>query len=211
MAFEITHGTFATGSANQLIDKIIELYESFFDSVDQESQYHSATYGSATISTSNGTNIILKDGNGTILNTISYNAAPYFYNIVKASNALLINFLSSAGDNASYGTVVFGTLKNINGTTGKGAIIVANSATAVASMVAGQWSSGAAASSALMQEAMRQSDGLTQLIPYAATVGGWYFDNAYRMMVGTAYNNRGVYLAGDDRYYISQRTAIKEE
>jgi hypothetical protein len=208
MAFEITHGTFATGSANQLIDKVIELYESFFDSVDQESQYHSATYGSATISTTNGANIILKDGNGTTLNTISYNAAPYFYNIVKASDALLINFLSSADDNASYGTVVFGTLKNIDGTTGKGAIIVKNQATAAASMVAGQWSSG---TTIIMQEDMRQSDGLTQLIPYAATVGGWYFDNAYRMMVGTAYNNRGVYLIGDDRYYISQRTAIKEE
>lgn len=208
MAFEITHGTFATGSANQLIDKIIELYESFFDSVDQESQYHSATYGSATISTTNDMNIILKDGNGTSLNSISYNAAPYFYNIVKASNALLINFLSSTGDNASYGTVVFGMLKNINGTTGKGAIIVTNQATAAAGMVAGQWSSG---TTIIMQEAMRQSDGLTQLIPYAATVGGWYFDNAYRMMVGTAYNNRGVYLIGDDRYYISQRTAIKDE
>jgi hypothetical protein len=166
----------------------------------------SVTYGdcvlSLTGSNSNGFSLAI-DGT-TIAPALSagYTTA-YFYAIAKTANTIIISF--TVADNQR-GTIVAGNVKNIDGTTGKGMLIVNGQDTA-------NWGAGfETASQTNKSDTIRISDRLTQFVPYTSDRGGWYFENAYRMLIGTSASAlNGEYLSGDDRYYISQRTAIKEE
>lgn len=209
MAFEIYNGTAAdrtVSEMNKIIDKLAEMWE--FDSVDETSTLHSVTYGDCVLSVnSSHDGAINITADGTSIFSSGYLVvfdAPYRYTIVKASNAIM---LSMNYDPGVFTTIIIGTTTNINGGTGKGMLFADSSTSAY-------WEAGCGSTIQPQDsDTMRSSDtnGLIQLIPYAFSVGGWYFDNAYRVALAERTSNHGLYEIGNDRYYISMRTAIKEE
>lgn len=204
MAFEIYSATADMSSgkwANQVIDKMIEMWE--FDSVDQESEWHSASFGNGTITAKSSNYIGLINDSGDVCST-AFTTTPMRFSVVKTDSSLLVSFESSSD---GFATIIVGKTTNIDGTKGKGVMFVHYSSDGKTYMVTDNWQP----TSTVFSESLRSSDGLTQLVPIAATLGGDFFDNAYRVTVGTDYKNRGLYTIGDDRWYISQRTAIKEE
>ena len=115
--------------------------------------------------------------------------------------------LSMNYDPGVFVTIIIGTTTNIDGTTGKGMLYADSS-------VSAYWEAGCGSTIQPQEgDMMRSSDtnGLIQLIPYAFSVGGWYFDNAYRVVLAERTSNHGLFEIGNDGYYISMRTAIKEE
>lgn len=203
MAFEIYNGTLSS-SVNEIIDKLAEMWD--FDSTDLESSSHSVTYGNAMLFQNNALwqLALYKTENGADTMIDYYTTASgRRYSIVAASDAVLISMESS---NGSFATYIIGDLTNVDGTTGKGGLIVGDNDSASWYSVMGTTIEQPGAT-----ETFRTSTEMSQLIPYVSSATGYYFDNAYRLTVGTTYRNRGVYTIGDNRYYISQRTAIKEE
>jgi hypothetical protein len=61
-----------------------------------------------------------------------------------------------------------------------------------------------------ISDTFRTSEEITQLIPYVSAVGGWFFDNAYRLIMGAS-NQKGKFSIDDGIFYIVNRCAIKEE
>lgn len=209
MAFEIYNATAASRSIaemNKIIDKLAEMWD--FDSVDTESTAHSVTYGDCVLSVdSSHDGAINITADGTSIFNGGYTGAldsPYHYAIVKTDSSVM---LSMNYDPGVFVTIIIGTTANIDGTTGKGMLFADSSASAF-------WEAGCGSTIQPQDsDTMRSSDtnGLIQLIPYAFSVGGWYFDNAYRVALAERTSNHGLYEIGNDRYYISMRTAIKEE
>lgn len=198
MAFEIYNGTASTFA--QVVDKLIEMWD--FDSVDQESSEHTATYGNAKIG---GMNAVVRFySNGTsIYNSEAFTAGNY--TIVKSDNAILVSWKYSSS-NYTY-TLIFGNLTNVDGTVGKGAILDNGRTSNYCPyyLVAGE------NTDSNVSLARTNTDVLTQLIPYVSRTGGWIFDDAYRVLYDTTDGRRGLYMIGDERFYISEWTAIKEE
>jgi hypothetical protein len=202
MAFIIYNGTTSgndTSDMNEILDKLMEMWD--FDSVDQESERHSATYGNAMIrtSTQNGRFALeLVDEAILIENLGYYNQG--VYTIVKTDNAVMLALGAGSG---TWHVWIIGTLTNIDGTTGKGIIGVIGDT--------GAWYAVLGDSTqANVTDTLRTSQDLTQLVPYVSTQGGWYFDNAYRLLIGLNNTLKGKYQIGEDVYYITGRSAIKE-
>ena len=196
MAFEIYNGTASTFT--QVVDKLIEMWD--FDSVDQESSEHTATYGNAKIG---GINAVVRfySNDTAIFNSETFTAGNY--TIVKSDNAILVSWKYSS---YTY-TLIFGNLTNVDGTTGKGAILDNGRTSNYCPyyLVAGE------NTDSNVSLAKTNTDILIQLIPYVSRTGGWVFDNAYRVLFDTTDGRRGLYMIGDERFYISEWTAIKEE
>lgn len=209
MAFEIYNGTAANRSVsemNKIIDKLAEMWE--FDSVDETSALHSVTYGDCVLSVdSSQDGAINITADGTSIFSTGYRVAfdaPYQYTIVKASNAIM---LSMNYDPGVFTTVIIGTTTNINGGTGKGMLFVDASQNAA-------WNAGCGSDIPVQEnDTVLSSDtnNLTQLMQYSFSVGGWYFDNAYRLMRANDINKHELCTINGERYFVSMRTAIKEE
>lgn len=202
MAFVIYNGTTSgnnTTNMNEILDKLIEMWN--FDSVDQESTRHSATYGNAKIRTSTQDGrYALEFGESTIVieNLGYYNS--YTYTIVKTDNAIILALGAGSG---TWDVWIVGTVTNIDGTTGKGIVGIVGST--------GAWYAVLGDSTQMnISDTLRVSQDMTQLIPYVSAVGGWFFDNAHRMIVGLNSTLKGKYILGADTYYIVGRSAIKE-
>lgn len=206
MAFEIYNGV-ASGATvagcNEIIDKIIEMWDC--DSSDTESEGHSATYGNCTISTntsSAGSFTVTMNGT-TLTTTMRLVANNLSYKIVKATNALIVYI--NPQSSGTINVFVFGTITNIDGSTGKGAL-EANSA------AQGAFSACTDDENTLtVSDTMRTTDGLVQLTPYISTFKGWYFDNVFRVYAANNYTNVGEYTINGENYFIAYRTAIKDE
>lgn len=206
MAFEIYNGV-ASGATvagcNEIIDKIIEMWDC--DSSDTTSEGHSATYGNCTIAastTSAGQFIVTMNGT-VIAMTMRLGGNNLSYKIAKATNALLV--YTNPQSNGQINVFVFGTITNIDGSTGKGALEVNNTATA-------QFTACTDDENTLsVSDTMRTTDGLVQLAPYISTFKGWYFDNAFRVYAANNYTNVGEYTINGENYFIAYRTAIKDE
>ena len=199
MAFEIYNGI--GDEPNSIIDKAIEMWG--FDSSDTESSYHSATYGNVKIAKTNTNSLALYvDATHQVYDDLTAGA---HWTIVKSDSALLISFEKSTN---SFATIVVGTCTGSDGVQGKGGIYVTSANEAATYIGTDDWSSG---HSPADNTALRVSTELNQLVQVAAPQGKYYFNNAYRMILGISGTYRGLYTIGDDRYYISQRTAIKEE
>jgi hypothetical protein len=202
MAFVIYNGTTSGNTQsdmNEILDKLIEMWN--FDSVDQSSAKHSATYGNAMIRTSTQDGrfaLELVDEAILIENLGYYNSNNY--TIVKTDNAIML--ILGAGSNIN-DVWIIGSLTNIDGTTGKGIVGVVGGTGAWYAVVGNSTQSN-------ITDTFRTSQDMTQLIPYVSTVGGWYFDNAYRMIIGLNSVLKGKYILGAETYYIAGRSAIKE-
>lgn len=207
MAFEIYNGV-ASGATvagcNEIIDKIIEMWDC--DSSDTTSEGHSATYGNCTIATNTGgtTGAFTVTMNGTTLTTaMQLSSSNLSYKVVKATNALLV--YTNPYSNGNVNVFVFGTVTNIDGSTGKGALEVINLATAAFTACTDD------ENTVNVSDTMRTTDGLVQLAPYISTFGGWYFDNAFRVYAANSYTNVGEYTINGENYFMAYRTAIKDE
>lgn len=209
MAFEIYNGVLDSNlTTNQIIDKAIEMWD--FDSVDQTSTLHSATYGNVKIGCDSGNTHFGVEIYTNVTGSKQYMAVDgsYRYTLVKSDNALLISMEGSS----SWETIVIGNTTGTDGVKGKGGFYANSNANSAIYIGTDNWSSGA---SAAFTDTCKTTDGLTQLVPIAAPYGGFYFDNAYRVHMAQATGNKGLYVVDGDsdgsRYYISHRTAIKEE
>ena len=194
MAFNIYNGS-AT-ALEQIIDKLTEMWN--FDSVDQEE--HTATYGNAKISGFR-LGITLYNGETSIYNAEAFQGGNY--TIVKSDNAILASWKYSSNTF----TLIVGNLTNVDGTTGKGMCLCTGNTgmSCPYYLVAGESADSNISFSRI------NTDVLTQLVPYVSVNGGWVFDNAYRVLFDTTNGRRGLYTIGNNRYYISEWTAIKEE
>lgn len=207
MAFEIYNGV-ASGATvagcNEIIDKIIEMWDC--DSSDTESEGHSATYGNCTIATNAGNAgriIVTMNGETPYAAQPQLLATNLSYKIVKASNALLLLINPSSAN--AVNVFIFGSITNIDGSTGKGALAVIATAQAVF------FSCTDDENTLSVSDTMRTTDGLVQLAPYISTFKGWYFDNVFRVYAANNYTNVGEYTINGENYFIAYRTAIKDE
>ncbi|GEM_PF-6841015 len=191
MAFEIYNGIFST--AQDLIAKAAEMWD--FDEVTETR----ATYGNVFLFNGGSLQFYISSVNRY---TISPNS-PYRYSIVKSDNALLISIETSSG----WATIVIGNTTNAEGTKGKGGVFSYGNASGDTGLGTDNWSS---EESIVYDNNIIISDGLTQLVPIAAPYGGYYFENVFRTFVGTNTGIKGLYEINGERYYISNRTAIKE-
>ena len=191
MAFEIYNGIFST--AQDLIAKAAEMWD--FDEVTATR----ATYGNVFLNAGGGLQFYISSVNKY---TISPDSS-YRYSIVKSDNALLISIESSG-----WATIVIGNTTNAEGTKGKGGVFSYGRADGGTGLGTDNWSS---EESIVYDNNIIRSDGLTQLVPIAAPYGGYYFENVFRTFVGTFTGIKGLYEINGERYYISNRTAIKEE
>lgn len=196
MAFEIYNGTASTFT--QVVDKLIEMWD--FDESDTTSSEHTATYGNAKIG---GINNVCKLYNE---ETSIYNAEAFQggnYTVVKSENSILASWIYSS---RTY-TLIVGNLTNIDGTTGKGAFLCIGNTSNYCPyyLTAGE------NVDLNVSLGRTNTDVLTQLVPYVSRTGGWVFDNAYRTLFDTQDGRRGLYTINNNRYYISEWTAIKEE
>lgn len=196
MAFEIYNGN---GTTNDIIDKIIEMWD--FDSYDQESSYHSATYGNGKITAQNN-GLVIQTVTGTNIGDLpSYSTSDF--KIIKTENSIMISILYYN----EYYAAIIGNLAGPNTNKNKG-ICVINSYKVYSVM-------GEDANQSYIQITPATSDTLVQLIPIAATkYGDYYFRNAYRIIISPFANTmaiEGKYLINNNTYYISGGLAIKEE
>lgn len=193
MAFEIYNGT---GNGTTMFQKLNEMWD--FDSYDDTSGIV-ATYGNAKFEIPT-TGSILRFYNDT---TQIYNAEAFqggIFTIVKADTAIMLSWAYRSYTH----TIIIGTLTNVDGSTGKGAVLTpGNSGNYY--MVAGT------NADTNISTAFITTDVLTQFVQQVSIFGGWVFDNAYRSIFDTSDSKRGLYMIGSDRYYISGRTAIKDE
>lgn len=207
MAFEIYNGVAsdaAVAGCNEIIDKIIEMWDC--DSSDTTSEGHSATYGNCTISTNTGNAgriIVTMNGETPSAAQPQLSSQNLSYKVVKTSNALLlfINPSSASGVNV----FIFGSITNIDGSTGKGALAV------IATAQAAFFACTDDQNTLNVSDMMRATDGLVQLAPYISTFKGWYFDNVFRVYAANNYTNVGEYTINGENYFIAYRTAIKDE
>lgn len=110
MAFEIYNGA-STTDPNEVIDKAIEMWS--FDSVDQTSTDHTATWGDNMLScTVSSSKIFIGSASGGAYFQASFGGA---YRIVKTSNALLIAFQY----NNAWNCIIVGSSTKLDGSTGK--------------------------------------------------------------------------------------------
>ena len=210
MEFQIYNGVLDTNlTTNQIIDKAIEMWD--FDSVDQTSTRHSATYGNVKIGCDSGnTHYGVEFYTDVTKSQSTYMTVggSYRYTLVKSDNALLISMEGSS----SWETIVIGNTTSTDGVKGKGGFYATSNANSAIYIGTDNWSSG---TSATFTDNCKTTDGLIQLVPIAAPYGGFYFDNAYRVHMAQATGNKGLYVVDGDsdgsRYYISHRTAIREE
>lgn len=181
---------------NTILDKLMDMWT--FDDTDTESTYHSATYGNAKIKVSNQDGRIgLYNGNTVVNSDIGY-YNQNVYTIAKTDNAVMLMLGAGSG---TWDVWIIGTLTNIDGTTGKGIIgVIGSNSNWYAVMGDSVQSS--------ISDTLRASSDITQLVPYVSSVGGWYFDNALRMILGTTL--KGKYMLDNVTYYIAGRNAIKE-
>ena len=192
MAFEIYNGIFST--AQDLIAKAAEMWD--FDEVTETK----ATYGNVFLLLTDGS---LRFYISSVNKYTISPSDPYRYSIVKSDNALLISIETSSG----WATIVIGNTTNAEGTKGKGGVFSYGQADGRTGLGTDNWSSGA---DIVYSNNIILSDGLTQLVPIAAPYGGYYFENVFRTFVGTTTGIKGLYEINGERYYISNRTAIKE-
>lgn len=204
MAFEIYNGV-ASGATvagcNEIIDKIIEMWDC--DSSDTTSAGHSATYGNCTIATNtSNTGRFTVTMNGETMSTqFALTANNLSYKIAKTTNAIIV--VVSAPNTGSINVFVLGTITNIDGSTGKGALEVTG---------AGNWNACTDDQNTLnVSDSMRTTDGLVQLAPYVSTFKGWYFDTVYRVLAANNGTLVGEYAINGETYFIAYRTAIKDE
>lgn len=205
MEFQIYNGVLDINlTTNQIIDKAIEMWD--FDSVDQTSTLHSATYGNVKIGCDSGNTHYGVEIYTNVAGSRQYMAVDgsYRYTLVKSDNALLISMEGSNG----WETIVIGNTTGTDGVKGKGGFYATSNANSAIYIGTDNWSSG---SSAAFSDTCKTTDGLTQLVPIAAPYGGFYFANVYRVHMAQATGSKGLYTKDGDRYYISHRTAIKEE
>ena len=197
MEFQIYNGVLDINlTTNQIIDKAIEMWD--FDSVDQTSTRHSATYGNVKIGCDSGNTHY-----GVEIYT-DVTGSNRQYTAVGGSYRLLISMEGSS----SWETIVIGNTTGTDGVKGKGGFYANSNANSAIYIGTDNWSSG---SSAAFTDNCKITDGLIQLVPIAAPYGGFYFANVYRVHMAQATGNKGLYTKDGDRYYISHRTAIKEE
>lgn len=206
MAFEIYNGV-ASGATvagcNEIIDKIIEMWEC--DSSDTESAGHSATYGNCTIATntSNAGRFIVTMNGETLAASFQISSNNLSYKIVKAGSALILHINSSSASNTN--VFVFGTITNIDGRIGKGALeVTAASQSTFYACTDDENTLG-------VSDYLRTTDGLVQLAPYISTFKGWYFDTVYRVLAANNGTLVGEYAINGETYFIAYRTAIKDE
>ena len=205
MEFQIYNGVLDRNlTTNQIIDKAIEMWD--FDSVDQTSTLHSATYGNVKIGCDSGNTHFGVEIYTNVTGSRQYMTVggSYRYTLVKSDNALLISMEGSS----SWETIVIGNTTGTDGVKGKGGFYANSNANSAIYIGTDNWSSG---SSAAFTDNCKTTDGLTQLVPIAAPYGGFYFANVYRVHMAQATGSKGLYTKDGDRYYISHRTAIKEE
>ena len=198
MSMVVYNGTTSNNNPedmNEILDKLMEMWT--FDDTDTESTYHSATYGNAKIKVSNQNGRFgLYNGDTEVNSNIGY-YNQNVYTIAKTDNAVMLMLGAGSG---TWNVWIIGTLTNIDGTTGKGIIGVDSDSIWYAVMGDSVQSS--------ISDTLRASQDITQLVPYVSSVGGWYFDNALRMILGTTL--KGKYMLDNVTYYIAGRNAIKE-
>lgn len=206
MAFEIYNGV-ASGATvagcNEIIDKIIDMWDC--DSSDTESAGHSATYGNCTIAanTSNAGRFIVTMNGETVSVGLQLNSNNLSYKIIKTNAALIMHINPASASNIN--AFIFGTITNIDGSTGKGAIEVTAATNATFYACTDDENSMA------VSDTMRTTDGLVQLAPYISTFKGWYFDDVYRVLAANNGTLVGEYSINGENYFIVYRTAIKDE
>jgi hypothetical protein len=182
---------------NEILDKLAEYWD--FDSTDTTSTYHSVTYGNAKISSLNQAGRYdLYNGELTIGSAIGYYNS-YTYTIIKTDSSVMLALGAGSG---YYDIWIVGKITNVDGTTGKGIIGVQSDSNWYAVM--------GDSSQSNVSDTFRASEEVTQLVPYVSSVGGWFFDNAYRLLIGLNSTLKGRFMLGDDVYYIAGRSAIKE-
>ena len=211
MAFEIFNGTTASNTPqdmNEILDKLIEMWGKF-DSVDQTSTYHSATYGNATIRVNSqggrfnlyneATSSNVKEGLG------YYNQR--IYTIVKSTSTIMLALGAGSG---SWDVWVISDATDLDGNIGKGIIGIDSSGSYYKwYSVVGNENQTKVQSE--INDTLRTSQDVVQFIPYVSTEGGWCFNNAYRMIIGQNQTTKGKFKIGLPTYYIASRTAIRED
>lgn len=194
MAFEIYNGT---GNGIAMFTKLNEMWE--FDSYD-DTDGIIATYGNAKFEIP-GAALRIYNSTTQIFNQEAFSSNALF-TIVKSESSIMLSWIYV--DNYIH-TIIIGTLANIDGTnTGKGVVFTSGSSSNYY-MIAGTNGDVSVSGS------YYSTDTLTQLVPQVSMREGWIFNNAYRSLYDTSDNKRGLYMIGNQRYYISGRAAIKEE
>lgn len=193
MAFEIYNGT---GNGTAMFQKLNEMWD--FDSYDDTSGIV-VTYGNAKFEIPTAGSV-LRFYNG---ETSMYNSELFqvnIFTIIKTNTAIMLSWKYSTYTH----TIIIGTITNVDGSTSKGAILtLGNSGNYY--MVAGT------NGDTNISTTLVTTDVLTQFAQQASSLGGWIFNNAYRSICDTTEAKRGLYMIGDDRFYVSGRSAIKEE
>lgn len=197
MAFEIYNGT---GSGLAMFEKLNEMWE--FDSYDDTSGIV-ATYGNAKFEVNSNGMVLYMYNDTTQLFNQEVFGSPGIFTIIKSDSSIMLSWLYGSYIH----TIIIGNLTDVEGNTGKGAVLTLGQSgnNHPYYMVAGEESNSGASNT------LSVTDVLTQLVPQVCTRGGWAFDNAYRSLFDTSDTKRGLYTIGNERYYISGRTAIKEE
>ena len=205
MAFEIYSGVVSgvtVAGCNEIIDKIIEMWDC--DSSDTTSEGHSATYGNCTIAanTANAGRFIVTMNGETVSAGLQLNSNNLSYKIIKTNGALILHINTASASNVN--VFVFGTITNIDGRAGKGALEVTAATAAAFSACTDD------ENTLNVSDTMRTTDGLVQLAPYISTFKGWYFDNVYRVLAVNNATLVGEYTINGENYFVAYRTAIKD-
>lgn len=193
MAFEIYNGI--ASDPNTIIDKLIEMWD--FDSADQTSSNHSATWGGGMIYR-DGYNICI--GNSSSAYFQGNVGSSDTFKLIKTQNAILVAWYHSS----AWITFAVGTITDINGNAGKG-ILGIISAT-LSAVFEGTLLSN------VSSNYISTANGV-QLVPHMAQ-NDYYTDGIYRVLAHCFANIQvisGKYQLGEDVYYISNGLAIKEE
>lgn len=205
MAFQYVTGTYT--SPNELIDAIAEVWE--FDEVDTESENHSATWGALSIAQKSSTQVALLR-NGTEATNFSICAAsiPGNFKIIKASNAILIEYNYS----------------NYNG------LLIITTATQVANpdqldkIMLYVKPNGALRQAVLYALSTEQSFNVStyfgayvessdcyQICKYVQPIGGYKADNAYIVIRSPSETLSAEVQLDGEVYYFNKMFAIKDE
>ena len=189
MAFETYTGYFT--SINAVLQKLSEIWE--FDSVESNTY----TYGNAVLKPDNA---LLYNGSTAVGANYNWSGSQYC-TIAKTDKAVIV---STTYDNKPQ-AIVLGTVTNEEGEVSKGGMTntrYTNAGSNYAVMGSNNSSN--------VVDSYRTTDGLTQLIPFISTTGGWCFDKVFRVIAGSSIEKSGIFYIGGERYFISGHTAIKE-
>ncbi|MBR1422633.1 MAG: hypothetical protein IJ571_04220 [Ruminococcus sp.] len=189
MAFETYTGYFTNISA--VLQKLSEMWE--FDSVESNAY----TYGNAVLKPDSS---LLYNGDTAVGANYNWSNSQYC-TIAKTDKAVIV---STFYDNKPQ-AIVLGTVTNEAGEVSKGGMTnIRYTGTGTNYAVMGS------NNSFNVGDTYRTTDGLTQLVPFISTTGGWCFEKVFKVIAGSSTEKSGIFNIGGERYFISGHTAIKE-